>query len=132
MHGSIVSVPTNLKILYKLYYHVNVLWRFFNFCLFAKYIYKSTYNSSYVCPNIVIKTLQEIYKTLLYTTVNFSIQSTWKNLTKFTNASEYNHWEKNIFEKYDDDSWILQKFKKNIEKNCGNALIIFFLKILNK
>jgi len=74
------------------------------FVFLEKYIYKSTHISSYVCPNIVIKTLQEIYKILLYTIVDFSIQSTWKNLTKFTNASEYNHWKKNTFEKYDDDS----------------------------
>jgi len=36
--------------------------------------------SSYVCPNIVMKMLQEICKTPLYVDINVSIRWDWHNL----------------------------------------------------
>ncbi len=44
--------------------------------------------SSYIRPNIVMKTLQECYQTPLYIDANVSIEPNWQGLVEFTNASE--------------------------------------------
>jgi len=49
--------------------------------------------------NIMIKTLREIYKTLLYMVANVSIKPNWETLIEFTNAYENKQWQKDKFEK---------------------------------
>jgi len=48
-------------------YLISIFWR-------KELNYKFIYVSSYVLPNIAIKTLQEIYKMLLYVVVNVVIK----------------------------------------------------------
>jgi hypothetical protein len=52
--------------------------------------YKSLYISSYVHPNIVMKTLQQIYRNLLYMNANVSIKPNWQGLMEFVNVSQEN------------------------------------------
>jgi nitrogenase molybdenum-iron protein alpha/beta subunit len=42
----------------------------------------------YVRPNIIIKALQEIYKTPLYVSINVAIKPNCQSLTELTNANE--------------------------------------------
>jgi hypothetical protein len=53
---------------------------------------------SYVQPNIVIKALQEIYKTPLYVATNVAIELNWQGLTKLGNANGNNDYENENFE----------------------------------
>ncbi len=67
--------------------------------------YKSIYMSSYVCPYIVIKKIEEIYKTILHKVANVSIKPISRNLTEYTNTSANNEWQK-------DDFWKKSEFTK--------------------
>jgi len=59
--------------------------------------YKSIYMSNYVCPNVVIKTLQQIYKIPLYIDAKVLIKPNWQGLTEFTNvANEMNYNNMNL------------------------------------
>jgi hypothetical protein len=53
--------------------------------------------SSYVCPYIVIKKIEEIYKTILHKVANVSIKPISRNLTEYTNTSANNEWQKDDF-----------------------------------
>ncbi len=53
--------------------------------------------SSYVCPNIVIKALQQIYKIPLYIDAKVLIKPTSQGLTELTNvANEMNYKNMNL------------------------------------
>jgi hypothetical protein len=73
MHGNIINVSTNFNLIQ------NVLpwmpYDDFSISIFLKkkLEYKFIYISSYVHPNIVMKTLQQIYRNLLYMNANVSI-----------------------------------------------------------
>jgi hypothetical protein len=92
MHGNIVNVPTNLNIIQfvlpRMPYDDSSIFVF----LKRKLEYKSTYMSSYVHPNIMMKALWKYYETFLYTTTNVSIWLNWESLTKVVNANENNQW----------------------------------------
>ncbi len=53
--------------------------------------------SSYVCPNMVIKTIKEIYKNILHKVANVSIKPNSQNLIEYTNTSADNEWQKDDF-----------------------------------
>jgi hypothetical protein len=42
-------------------------------------MYKLIYMSNYICPNIVMKTLQECYQIPLYIDADVSIKPNWLN-----------------------------------------------------
>jgi hypothetical protein len=88
IHGNIVNVPTNLDlvqtILPWLLYDDNSIVVF----LKKKKKHKSIYMSSYVCPNIMIKALQELCQTPLYKNAKNSITTNWQDLVELTNTSE--------------------------------------------
>ncbi len=88
MHGSIVNVPTNLSIMQnilpRMWYDDYLAFIYFK----RKLEYKLIYMSSYICSNIVMKTLQECYQIPLYIDANVSIKPNWQRLVEFTNASE--------------------------------------------
>jgi hypothetical protein len=89
MHGNIVNVPiTNLNsvqnILPKMLYDDYSIGVFFN----KKIEYKSIYMLGYICPNIIIKALQELCETPLYIDANVSVKPNWQVLVELTNASE--------------------------------------------
>jgi hypothetical protein len=44
--------------------------------------------SSYICPNIIIKALQELCETPLYIDANVSVKPNWQVLVELTNANE--------------------------------------------
>jgi len=98
MHGSIVNVPTNSNIM------KNILPRMpYDDILIVIYFkrkleYKLIYMSSYICPNIVMKSLQECYQTLLYIDANVSIKPNWQGLVEFANASEKHN--RNFFKNF--------------------------------
>ncbi len=112
MHGNIVNVPTNLNIIQivlpQMPYNDSSIFIF----LKRKLEYKSTYKSTYVHPNIMMKALWKYYETFLYTTTNVSIWLNWESLTKFVNANENNQWEKDNFEKM----MMIHKFQINWKK----------------
>ncbi len=54
--------------------------------------YKSIYMSSCVCPNLLIKTIEDIYKNILHKVANVSIKPNSQNLIEYTNASANNEW----------------------------------------
>lgn len=70
----------------------------------------------YVWPNIVIKTLQETYNTLLYAIADATIKSNWLSLTELANASGNNDYENDNFQQTF-DFHNLKKFEKIIEEN---------------
>lgn len=81
-------MPTNLDLV-----QFVLLWMPYDdstIVIFLKRIlkYKSIYMSGYVCPNIVMKVLQEICKTLLYVDTNVSIRWDRHNLVDFANACQ--------------------------------------------
>jgi hypothetical protein len=51
----------------------------------------------YVQPNIIIKTLREIYKAHLYVVANVTIKPNWQSLIELTNASDDNDSENDKF-----------------------------------
>jgi hypothetical protein len=53
--------------------------------------------SRYVHPNIVIKTLQQIYKTPLYIDAKISIKPNWQSLIEPANATNENQLQKYKF-----------------------------------
>jgi hypothetical protein len=55
--------------------------------------------SSYVHPNIVIKTLYELCQTPLYKSAKFSIRPNWQDLVELTNINETIKSEKKIDKK---------------------------------
>jgi hypothetical protein len=89
--------------------------------------YKSIYISSYVQLNIVLETLQEIDKMLLYITTNVAIKPNLQGLTKFANASGNNDLENNNFEQISH----LRNLEKIIEKIVGKHWYTTYC-ILNK
>jgi hypothetical protein len=48
--------------------------------------------SSCVCPNLLIKTIEDIYKNILHKVANVSIKPNSQNLIEYTNASANNEW----------------------------------------
>lgn len=52
------------------------------FIFLNKIEYKFMYMSSYVCPSIVIKTLQQIHQTPLYINAKVYIQPNWQGLVE--------------------------------------------------
>jgi hypothetical protein len=56
--------------------------------LFFKLEYKSIYMLGYVHPNVVIRALQQMYKTPLYIDAKFSIKSNTQGLTKLTSVAK--------------------------------------------
>ncbi len=78
--------------------------------------YKSIFMFGYIRPNIVIKALWEVYKTLLYIVANVLIKPNWQSLTKLVNENANNDYENDnvgqIFFLHNSN-----KFKEIIEKN---------------
>ncbi len=56
--------------------------------LIKKKEYESIYMSGYICPNIIIKTSQELCETPLYIDANVSIKPNWQGLVELANVSE--------------------------------------------
>ncbi len=87
-HGTIVNVPTNLDlvqiILFRLLYDDISIEVF----LKRKLEHKSIYMSGYVCLNIVIKVLQELYQIPLYKSAKIPIRPNWQDLVELTNTNE--------------------------------------------
>jgi hypothetical protein len=52
--------------------------------------YKFIYISSYIHPNIVMKTLQQIYENPLYMNANVSIKPNWQGLMEFVSVNQEN------------------------------------------
>jgi hypothetical protein len=78
--------------------------------------------SSYVQPNIGMKTLREIYKMPLYVATNIAIKPNWQSSTKFANASGNNDLENDNFEQTS-HFHNSKKFEEIIEENCGKTLV---------
>ncbi len=72
--------------------------------------------------NIVIKTLQETYITLLYVVVDVTIKPNWSNLTKLANASGNNDYENDNFQQTFDfhNSFF---FEEIIKENPGKRSV---------
>jgi hypothetical protein len=63
------------------YYSIDVFLK-------RKLEYQSMYTSSYICPNIVMKSLQELCENPLYINANVSIKPNWQGLIELANESE--------------------------------------------
>jgi hypothetical protein len=94
MHGNIVNVLTNCNLMQNIVpimpYDYSSIAKFFK----RKLEYKSIYMLGYMCPNIVMKTLQKLCETPLYIDANVSIKSNWQGLVELANASENTQYKK--------------------------------------
>jgi hypothetical protein len=91
-HMEILSMFQKFWILFKLFYlkcHIHEDYSI-SFILKRKLEYKSMYMSSYVRPNIVMKTIWEIYKMPLYVDINVVIKPNWQSWTKLAIATRNN------------------------------------------
>jgi hypothetical protein len=74
MHGSIVNVPTNLNLVQNLLLQLPYDDSLIIVFLKNKLEYKFIYMSGYVCPNMVMKALEELCQIPLYKIAKISIR----------------------------------------------------------
>ncbi len=76
----------------------------------------------YVRPNVVIKALQQIYKTPLYIDAKVLVKPNWQGWIELVNVANENELQKHEFEQdFDIDN--LNTSEKIIEGSFGNTLI---------
>jgi hypothetical protein len=87
-----------------------------------KFKYKSSYMSSHVQPNIIIKTLYKLSKTPLYVNANVLVRRDWKMLKNLVNVCQNDKVEIYLFDEAL-NTLNVDKFEEIIDEDHVDTLV---------